>query len=417
MVIQQVAKFVAVQTQKMATAVSAAKEFISGPRVVQAASKLLEACPLPQLCEALTAAKREDAEPLVAALEGLSEIEEVRTLFLEEGVTDFLTQGASAPDARLRLTVAKLLVHLAHGEASVQKLLDAGLFNLCEPLLLDEETAVAETAAKAVCAGVGCPAGQQALLSSPGSLTDVLLRRLPDLPVQRIRVLALFVQLGRAGPECFSSLEQKGAFEKVLGSFLTDDLLLKLNAVELMDADLSSSDNDDILCLAIQFQGLEVTVRGPSERALEFVERIQPGGLRGGGPANPPAPRASASGSPAPLPDCPDNLLALSARLSAASFLSPADRVKRAWTLGCRAKRLLDGQEFPDEPIISCDLPSNFFVVLRGVNISEPKILRSARAFHQALEGAELPGVGHDFPSETEARVYLAAAGRSSLGR
>lgn len=221
----------------MATPVSAAKEFISGPRVVQAASKLLETCPLPQLCEALTVAKGEDAEPLVAALEGLSEIEEVRTLFLEEGVTDFLTQGASAPDARLRLTVAKLLVHLAHGEASTNKLLDAGLFNLCEPLLLDDETGVAETAAKAVCAGVGCAAGKQALLSSPGSLTDVLLRRLPSLPdVQRIRVLALFVQLGRAGTECFSSLEQKGAFEKVLGSFLTDDLLLKLNAVELMDA-------------------------------------------------------------------------------------------------------------------------------------------------------------------------------------
>ncbi|CAK9070433.1 unnamed protein product [Durusdinium trenchii] len=221
----------------MALPVTAAKDFISGPRVAQAARKLLDSCPLPQLCEALATASAEDAEPLVSALEGLSEIEEVRALFLGDGVADFLTRGASATEPRLRLTVAKLLAHLASGgEASVGRLLDAGLFNLCEPLLLDEETGVAETAAKAVRAGVAVPPGQQALVASSGSLTEVLLRRLPELPdVQRIRVLALFVQLGRVA-EIFPLLEQQGAFEKVLGSFLTDDLLLKLNAVELMDA-------------------------------------------------------------------------------------------------------------------------------------------------------------------------------------
>eukprot|EP00913_Durusdinium_trenchii_P029385 g27545.t1 len=221
----------------MALPVTAAKDFISGPRVAQAARKLLDSCPLPQLCEALATASAEDAEPLVSALEGLSEIEEVRALSLQPLPVAQWPLFKTKSSAQLRLTVAKLLAHLASGgEASVGRLLDAGLFNLCEPLLLDEETGVAETAAKAVRAGVAVPPGQQALVASSGSLTEVLLRRLPELPdVQRIRVLALFVQLGRVA-EIFPLLEQQGAFEKVLGSFLTDDLLLKLNAVELMDA-------------------------------------------------------------------------------------------------------------------------------------------------------------------------------------
>jgi len=247
----------------MAAPVVAAKEFVAGPRVIQAANKLLDICALPQLCEALTTAKAEDAEPLVAALEGLGEIEEVRPLFLE-GITNFLTQGATAADPRLRLTVAKLLAHLAEGEASVQKLLDLDLFQLCQQLLLDEETGVAETAAKAVCIGVASPAGQQALVTSPGSLADTLLQRLQDLPdVPRIRILALFVQLGRVGPEVFSSLEQKGAYEKVLGSFLTDDLLLKLNAVELMDALGSYEQGQDYLARSNVPQKLEADLMDP----------------------------------------------------------------------------------------------------------------------------------------------------------
>lgn len=73
----------------------------------------------------------------------------------------------------------------------------------------------------------------------------------------------------------------------------------------------------------------------------------------------------------------------------------------------------MDGQPASEEPVISIDLPANFFVVLRGANISEPKILRSRREFSRALEGSEEPGIGHEFPSETEARVFLAGARRS----
>ena len=46
--------------------------------------------------------------------------------------------------------------------------------------------------------------------------------------------------------------------------------------------------------------------------------------------------------------------------------------------------------------------------------MAEPKIVRSQRDFNRQLEGAGLPGIGQAFPSETEARVYLAAAGRGA---
>eukprot|EP00931_Biecheleriopsis_adriatica_P101147 TRINITY_DN76355_c0_g1_i1.p1 TRINITY_DN76355_c0_g1~~TRINITY_DN76355_c0_g1_i1.p1 ORF type:complete len:505 (+),score=118.05 TRINITY_DN76355_c0_g1_i1:56-1570(+) len=226
----------------MATAAQAAREFVGGPRVVQAAHHLLNSFPLRSLCEALVNARAEDAEPLVKALENLTEIEEVRPLFLQDDVKEFLTQGAIAPDPRLRLMVGKLLAQLAQGgEAAVTNLLESGLLSLCECLIVDDETGPAEAAAKAVLAAIKCSAGQQALLgASPGdgsSLAEKLQGRLQELPdVQRIRALALFVEVGRSSPEAFARLEQRGAFEKVLGAFLTDDLLLKLNAVELMDA-------------------------------------------------------------------------------------------------------------------------------------------------------------------------------------
>lgn len=49
-------------------------------------------------------------------------------------------------------------------------------------------------------------------------------------------MLQLFVDLGRASDEAFAALETRKAYEAVVNSFLTDDLLLKLNAVELMDS-------------------------------------------------------------------------------------------------------------------------------------------------------------------------------------
>ena len=133
---------------------------------------------------------------------------------------------------------------------------------------------------------------------------------------------------------------------------------------------------------------LEITVRGPSTRALEFVQRFSPTDSGASDAASSGVHRPS---DPEPLPPCPDNLLALSTRLSAASILSPQERVKRAWICGCIAGRQLDGQSCPEVAAIYIDLPSSYFVVLRGHNVTEPRILRSARDYNRTLEGNDLP--------------------------
>ena len=58
------------------------------------------------------------------------------------------------------------------------------------------------------------------------------------------------------------------------------------------------------------------------------------------------------------------------------------------------------------------DLPPKYFVVLRGNGFSEPKTLRWAVEFKKVFKGRGAPfEVGQEFPSETEARAYLTAAG------
>ena len=123
-----------------------------------------------------------------------------------------------------------------------------------------------------------------------------------------------------------------------------------------MSTGASPSGQDDTLCLAVQFQGLEITVRGPSHQALDFVQRLTTGAENNQGDrpyegATPPA--TALPGHPV----CPRHILALSTNLSAASCLSPIERVQRAWDLGCRAKLQLDGRALPEDPVVAVDLP------------------------------------------------------------
>eukprot|EP00439_Symbiodinium_sp_Y106_P002371 s3404_g1.t1 len=235
-----------------------------------AARLLLDSFSVRQICEALASATSDDVEPLVLALEGLTDFDEVRPLFLEADVNAFLQQGATAADPRLRSMVAKLVCRLAtHGEATLDKLLEANMLNPCEPLLLDEDTGVAEAAARAVCAAAKFSAGRQAVIGSGSASGSSLLESFQcNAQVQRIRVLALFVELGRVADEAFAALESRKALDQVLHSFLTDDLLLKLNAVELMDAPgttasgACSSTHAASLCLQLQ--------KGPSVLQVAF---------------------------------------------------------------------------------------------------------------------------------------------------
>eukprot|EP00435_Cladocopium_sp_Y103_P048611 s643_g14.t1 len=172
-----------------------------------------------------------------------------------------------------------------------------------------------------------------------------------------------------------------------------------------------ASDNDEI-SLAVAFQGLKISVVGPATQALDFVNKLVPGHQHSSaGSASSSAPPASSS-TPPGIPPCPDSVLALASRLSAVSILSPTERVLRAWAIGHIARAQLDSSPLPDYTIVSSDLPNKYHVVLRGRGLEEPRVYKNQVDFRKALQGLSPPlGVGHEFPSETEARAYLTAAG------
>lgn len=221
----------------MATAAEAAKDFATGPLVLEAARLLLSRVSLPALCEALLNSLPEDTEHILNALLRLSELPETSDGFFVDSVAGFLRQGAESSDPRVRAVVAKLLSRLAVGcgEAGVARLAQYGLLEASEALLMDEDTGVAESAAATLRAIIAHQAWRGAALAAVDRLQQCLAAGGMD-DMQRIRVLHLFVELGRTGDDVFKALEDRGAYRRVLESFITDDLLLKLNAVELMDA-------------------------------------------------------------------------------------------------------------------------------------------------------------------------------------
>uniref|UniRef100_A0A7S1ALY8 26S proteasome non-ATPase regulatory subunit 5 n=1 Tax=Noctiluca scintillans TaxID=2966 RepID=A0A7S1ALY8_NOCSC len=221
----------------MTSVADAARYFLSGPQVPEAARLLLSSHSLVALCEALSSAPAADFEPLVETLECLANFQEVHAELLKPDIVRFLLEGSGSPAARIRRLVARVLMGLSCTEASVEGLARAGLFDACERLLLDEETDTAETAMQALRGAVSFPAGRDFVLGGDANLVTRLRQNAQTVgDVQRIRILALGVELGRASAEAFTALETAGAFKDVLDAFITDDILLKLNAVELMEA-------------------------------------------------------------------------------------------------------------------------------------------------------------------------------------
>lgn len=163
----------------------------------------------------------------------------------------------------------------------------------------------------------------------------------------------------------------------------------------------SGCQDDADLQLALAFEGLQITVQGPKAKALSLVQRV----------TAELSTESTIPEVPTAVPAIPGDLSILAGKLSAASCLSPAERIQRAWVAGHHARAAILGKAPPRELILPIDLPSKFFAVAQGSGLQEPKILRSTFDFKQALKPA--PGVvpvGHEFPSETEAIVYLAAA-------
>ena len=190
-----------------------------------------------------------------------------------------------------------------------------------------------------------------------------------------------------------------------------------------------SSDDGEELRLALEFQGLQISVRGPVDRALEFVERLSDrGSVRSAASsAAESLPRSATSGAPsvvetrasieASFDQCPDHLLALgSSLLATTSGWTPEGRLRRAWRAGNWAGATKSGRVQSPNRTPTIDLPNKFYVVIRGPGIESPRGFKSSRALFAAvgpLEGSST--ICHGFPSQAEANVYLAGAGERPL--
>eukprot|EP00435_Cladocopium_sp_Y103_P024548 s2882_g6.t1 len=108
---------------------------------------------------------------------------------------------------------------------------------------------------------------------------------------------------------------------------------------------------------------------------------------------------------------CPSDLRQLGVKLVGAS-LSGASRIDRAWVAGCWARAVLDQRIHSPNRTPPLDLRSRFYAVVRANSVDCPVIFKSSASYWRALgtlEGSN--SISQSFPSESEAKVYLLAAG------
>lgn len=176
--------------------------------------------------------------------------------------------------------------------------------------------------------------------------------------------------------------------------------------------------------VTLDLAGLRIVVSGPFAVVSAFV-RFCAGFLPSRTPGSPTASTGSfevlPSSAPvletraeiaASFPECPRSLLDRANRLTSASQLSGSDRVRRAWTAGLWAKAVLLERVPSPNRTPPLDLRSCFYAVARCEGLAGPIIFKSSTSYWSAV--GSLGGgssVSQSFPSETEAIVYLVAAG------
>ena len=201
-----------------------------------------------------------------------------------------------------------------------------------------------------------------------------------------------------------------------------------------------SRGEDEELNLSLEFQGLQISVRGNAEKAAAFVQRlasdagpVATGASGSAGyphpvvlpvpssapsvaswqevdPSTPPTRYESRDSIEASFAACPPTLRALASSLSTTSAGWTAEqRIQRAWKAGSWAGAVRAGRVNRTPTI---DIGNRYYAVVRGANISSPKVYRTSRELFGAvgqLEGSDT--ICHGFPSKAETQVYLAGAG------
>lgn len=223
----------------MTAVVPAATEFVRGPQVLEAARVLLERAPIPALCNALLTSATQDTEILIDAIEKVTVFEEIRMSLLCPEIFALAQQGVSSPDSRVRRLVASLVSVLAEKEEALIQLAEGGVLSAADQLIIDSDLSVAEKAKMVLQRAIRCPTGYDACFRGGDSGTGIVGKLQILLPTAgdevKFRILSLFVALGRESNDGFALLEERGCYDQVLGAFFTDDLLLKLNTVQLVE--------------------------------------------------------------------------------------------------------------------------------------------------------------------------------------
>ena len=194
----------------------------------------------------------------------------------------------------------------------------------------------------------------------------------------------------------------------------------------------NTSHDDDIIELAVSLRGLQISIRGPARVATESLSQITGAlaghsGLSSAAPGSPDRSTLDFEGSAvstastvgsetradiqATFPLCPSHWITQANRLGGYRS-AVVGRVQRAWLAGCWARAVLDGRVATPARSVQLEVRPRYYVVLRCEGVDCPVVFESSPSYWRAIGNfASSNSVSHSFPSQTEARVYLDAAG------
>mmetsp|Transcript_2996 Transcript_2996/g.6129 ORF Transcript_2996/g.6129 Transcript_2996/m.6129 type:complete len:532 (+) Transcript_2996:138-1733(+) len=249
------------------------KEFLNQPLNRPALDALLAQTSAVELAVQLTDTPQADPEVvplLLEALERALSFEDVRnSAASSEQLNGLIEQGLGSKDAQVRALVARQAgVFLSCGvgapssPSSPAALLGLRLVSVLSKLVMDEEISVAEAAEKALRGAAGArvvapvaetngvqsngTVASSAAAAAGSSVAESLLS--PEIFSElsnglqkgrdetRIRLLSFFIGIGQRDQKAFAALRENGVYGEVLRIFKSDDLLLKLNSFELVEA-------------------------------------------------------------------------------------------------------------------------------------------------------------------------------------
>eukprot|EP00435_Cladocopium_sp_Y103_P051137 s652_g15.t1 len=193
---------------------------------------------------------------------------------------------------------------------------------------------------------------------------------------------------------------------------------------------MSVNSDPDLVELSLELAGLAITVRGPASQAADFVRQLAPSSSNhsavsegSGYPraeeerGRPRSVRSSASSETrssilASFPKLPDRLLGLAEANLSSAKLSAKLRAERAWVAGQWARAVIGGRVSSPNRSETIELGNRFWCVVKCASCEVPQVFTTSAAYFRAigsLSGSDT--VSHAFPSETEARIYVEAAG------